>query len=86
MTFEKKTVVEQFKVHATDTGSPEVQIALLTTRIKYLSDHCNKFPKDFASRMGFLKMIEQRRKLLGYLKKYNKGSYSSLIKKLYLRK
>jgi small subunit ribosomal protein S15 len=86
MTFEKKTVVEQFKVHATDTGSPEVQIALLTTRINYLSDHFNKFPKDLASRMGFLKMIGQRRKLLGYLKKHNKSSYSSLIKKLYLRK
>jgi small subunit ribosomal protein S15 len=86
MTFEKKMVVEQFKTHATDTGSPEVQIALLTTRIKYLSDHFKKFPKDFASRMGFLKMIGQRRKLLDYLKKYNKDSYSLLIKKLYLRK
>jgi small subunit ribosomal protein S15 len=86
MTFEKKTVVEQFKVHATDTGSSEVQIALLTTRIKYLSDHFQKFPKDFASRVGFLKMIGQRRKLLDYLKKYNKDSYSSLIKRLYLRK
>ncbi|OEG69124.1 30S ribosomal protein S15 [Candidatus Endomicrobiellum trichonymphae] len=86
MTFEKKTVVEQFKAHATDTGSPEVQIALLTTRIKYLSDHFQKFPKDFASKVGFLKMIGHRRKLLDYLKKYNKDSYSSLIKKLYLRK
>jgi small subunit ribosomal protein S15 len=86
MTFEKKTVVEQFKAHATDTGSPEVQIALLTTRIKYLSNHFQKFPKDFASRMGFLKMIGQRRRLLSYLKKHNKDSYSSLIKKLYLRK
>ncbi|OEG69262.1 30S ribosomal protein S15 [Candidatus Endomicrobiellum trichonymphae] len=79
-------VVEQFKVHATDAGSSEVQIALLTARIKYLSDHFQKFPKDFASRVGFLKMIGQRRKLLDYLKKYNKDSYSSLIKRLYLRK
>jgi small subunit ribosomal protein S15 len=86
MIFEKKMVVEQFKVHATDTGSPEVQIALLTKRIKYLSDHFQKFPKDFASRVGFLKMIGQRRKLLDYLKRYNKDSYSSLIKKLCLRK
>ncbi len=79
-------MVEQFKVHATDAGSSEVQIALLTARIKYLSDHFQKFPKDFASRVGFLKMIGQRRKLLDYLKKYNKDSYSSLIKRLYLRK
>jgi small subunit ribosomal protein S15 len=86
MTLEKKTVVEQFKTHATDTGTPEVQIALLTARIKYLSDHFQKFPKDFASRLGFLKMIGQRRKLLDYLRKYNKDSYSSLIKKLYIRK
>jgi small subunit ribosomal protein S15 len=86
MAFEKKIVVEQFKVHATDAGSSEVQIALLTARIKYLSDHFQKFPKDFASRVGFLKMIGQRRKLLDYLKKYNKDSYSSLIKRLYLRK
>jgi small subunit ribosomal protein S15 len=86
MTFEKKLVVEQFKAHATDVGSSEVQIALLTARIKYLSDHFQKFPKDFASRVGFLKMIGQRRKLLDYLKKYDKDSYSSLIKRLYLRK
>jgi small subunit ribosomal protein S15 len=86
MTFEKKTVIEQFKVHATDAGSSEVQIALITARIRYLSDHFQKFPKDFASRVGFLKMIGQRRKLLDYLKKNNKDSYSSLIKRLYLRK
>jgi small subunit ribosomal protein S15 len=86
MTFEKKTVIEQFKTHATDAGSSEVQIALLTARIKYLSDHFKKFPKDFASRVGFLKMIGQRRKLLDYLRKHDKDSYSSLIKRLYLRK
>ncbi|MDR0800499.1 MAG: 30S ribosomal protein S15 [Endomicrobium sp.] len=86
MAFEKKAVVEQFRIHATDTGSSEVQIALLTTRIKDLSDHFQKFPKDFASRVGFLKMIGQRRRLLDYIKKHNKDSYSSLIKRLYLRK
>ena len=59
MAFEKKAVVEQYKTHATDTGSPEVQVALLTSRIKYLSDHFQKYPKDFASRVGFLKMIGQ---------------------------
>jgi small subunit ribosomal protein S15 len=86
MAFAKKEVVEQFKTHETDTGSPEVQVALLTTRIKYLSDHFQKFPKDFASRVGFLKMIGQRRRLLDYLKKHSKESYSTLIKKLDLRK
>ncbi|MDR1244361.1 MAG: 30S ribosomal protein S15 [Endomicrobium sp.] len=86
MAFAKKEVVEKFKTHETDTGSPEVQVALLTTRIKYLSDHFQKFPKDFASRVGFLKMIGQRRRLLDYLKKQNKESYSTLIKKLDLRK
>ncbi|MDR1695859.1 MAG: 30S ribosomal protein S15 [Endomicrobium sp.] len=86
MAFVKKEVVEKFKTHSTDTGSPEVQVALLTSRIKYLSDHFQKYPKDFASRVGFLKMIGQRRRLLDYLKKHNKSSYSSLIKSLDLRK
>ncbi len=86
MAFEKKAVVEEFKTHATDTGSPEVQVALLTTRIKYLSDHFQKYPNDFASRVGFLKMIGQRRRLLDYIKKKDKDSYAALIKKLDLRK
>jgi small subunit ribosomal protein S15 len=86
MAFVKKDVVEQYKTHATDTGSPEVQIALFTTRIKYLSDHFKKFPKDFASRVGFLKMIGHRRRLLDYIKKNNKENYTALIKKLDLRK
>ena len=86
MAFEKKAVVEQYKTHATDTGSPEVQVALLTSRIKYLSDHFQKYPKDFASRVGFLKMIGQRRRLLDYIKKHDKDGYTALIKKLALRK
>jgi ribosomal protein S15, bacterial/organelle len=86
MAFEKKAVVEQYKTHATDTGSPEVQVALLTSRIKYLSDHFQKYPKDFASRVGFLKMIGQRRRLLDYIKKHDKDGYTALIKKLELRK
>ncbi|MCA6070542.1 MAG: 30S ribosomal protein S15 [Endomicrobium sp.] len=86
MAFVKKEIVEQYKTHATDTGSSEVQVAILTTRIKYLSDHFKKFPKDFASRVGFLKMIGQRRRLLNYIKRHDKGNYSSLIKKLDLRK
>jgi len=86
MAFVKKEVVEQYKTHATDTGSPEVQVALLTSRIKYLSDHFQKYPKDFASRVGFLKMIGQRRRLLDYIKKHDKDGYNSLISKLGLRK
>lgn len=86
MAFDKKAVVEEFKTHATDTGSPEVQVALLTTRINYLSEHFQKYPKDFASRVGFLKMIGQRRRLLDYIKKHDKDGYQDLIKKLDLRK
>lgn len=86
MAFQKKEVVEKFKTHATDTGSPEVQVALLTTRINYLSNHFKKFPKDFASRVGFLKMIGQRRRLLDYLKRTDKESYTAILKKLDLRK
>jgi small subunit ribosomal protein S15 len=86
MVLQKKEVVEKFKTHATDTGSPEVQIALLTTRINYLADHFKKFPKDFASRIGFLKMIGQRRSLLDYLKRTKKETYQAILKKLDLRK
>jgi small subunit ribosomal protein S15 len=86
MVFIKKEIVDQHKIHTTDTGSSEIQVALLTTRIKYLSDHFQKFPKDFASRVGFLKMIVQRRKLLEYVKRCDRERYFSLIKKLDLRK
>jgi small subunit ribosomal protein S15 len=86
MEFNKKAIVENFKTHATDTGSPEVQVALLTSRINYLSEHFKKYPKDFASRTGFLKLIGQRRQLLEYLKKHNKEKYNQVIEKLELRK
>lgn len=86
MQFDKKPVIESYKTHPTDTGSPEVQIALLTTRINHMSDHFKKFPKDFASRFGFLKMIGQRRRLLDYLKKNKKEKYKEVIEKLELRK
>ncbi len=86
MNLNKKTVVEDFKTHSTDTGSPEVQIALLTGRIKYLTEHFKTAPKDFTSRSGFLKLISQRRRLLDYLKIHKKDSYTEIIKKLDLRK
>ena len=82
----KKAIIEDFKVHATDTGSPEVQVALLTSRINYLSDHFKNNPKDFGSRNGFLKMINQRRRLLDYLKKHSQEKYKTVITKLDLRK
>jgi small subunit ribosomal protein S15 len=86
MLFEKKTIVEQFKTHSTDTGSPEVQTAILTSRINYLSEHFQKFPKDFASKVGFIKLIAHRRRLLDYLKRTKKDSYALILKKLNLRK
>jgi small subunit ribosomal protein S15 len=86
MQIDKKPVIETYKVHPTDTGSPEVQIALLTTKINLLSGHFKKFPKDFTSRFGFLKMIGQRRRLLDYLKKNKKDKYKEIIDKLELRK
>jgi small subunit ribosomal protein S15 len=86
MQLNKKTIVESFKTHPTDTGSPEVQIALLTGRINHLNGHFKKFPKDFISRGGFLKMIGQRRRLIEYLKKHNKAKYKEIIEKLELRK
>lgn len=86
MDFNKKAIVEDFKTHGTDTGSPEVQIAVLTGRINYLSDHFKKFPKDYGSRYGFLKLIGQRRRLLEYLKKNRQASYKTILDKLSLRK
>ena len=86
MVLVKKTVIENFKTHNTDTGSPEVQVALLTGRINLLSDHFKKAPKDFGSRFGFLKLIGQRRRLLEYLKKHHKDRYKIVIDKLHLRK
>ncbi|MDR1511806.1 MAG: 30S ribosomal protein S15 [Endomicrobium sp.] len=84
--FTKKAIIEKFKTHLSDTGSFEVQIAILTGKIKYLSTHFQKFPRDSASRAGFLKMIGRRKTLLNYIKKHSEDNYSSLIKKLDIRK
>ncbi len=86
MAFAKKEVVEKFKTHPTDTGSPEVQIAILTGRINYLSEHFKVYPKDHASRHGFLKLIGKRRRMLEYLKTTNKESYKTILGQLDLRK
>ena len=82
----KKGLIEQFKVHEGDTGSPEVQVALLTERINSLTEHFKTHVKDFHSRRGLLVMVSQRRKLLDYLKRKDADKYRGLIEKLGLRK
>lgn len=87
MTKDRKTqLITDFKRKDKDTGSPEVQIALLTERIAYLTEHFKSHPKDHASRRGLLKMVGQRRRLLDYLKKHNVKSYTTLLDRLNLRK
>ncbi len=83
---EKKSIIETYAMHEGDTGSPEVQIALLTKRINDLTDHLKTHKKDHHSRRGLLKMVGQRRNLLGYLKKSNIDRYRAIIEKLGLRK
>lgn len=83
---EKTQVIENYKKHDGDTGSPEVQVALLTSRIVYLTGHFKSHPKDFHSRTGLLKLVGQRRKLLNYLKKKDVQRYRELIQRLEIRK
>ena len=83
---DKAQVITDHKKHEGDTGSPEVQVALLTARITYLTGHFKSHPKDFHSRTGLLKLVGQRRKLLNYLKKKDIQRYRDLIAKLGLRK
>ena len=83
---EKTQVIEDYKKHDGDTGSPEVQVALLTSRIVYLTGHFKSHPKDFHSRTGLLKLVGQRRKLLNYLKKKDVQRYRELIQRLEIRK
>ena len=83
---EKTAVIEANRTHPTDTGSPEVQIAILTARIQELTEHLKVNPKDHHSRRGLLKMVGQRRGLLDYLKKTDLEGYRALIEKLGIRK
>lgn len=83
---EKQAVIAQHKIHENDTGSPEVQIAILTSRINSLTEHLKIHKKDHHSRRGLLKMVGQRRALLNYLRDRNFDRYRSLIEKLGLRK
>ncbi len=82
----KKEVIENFKIHSRDTGSAEVQIALLTQRINILSDHFKNHKKDFHSRRGLLLLVGRRRKFLDYLKKRDLKKYEEVLEKLNLRK
>ena len=82
----KEEIIKTYAVHEGDTGSPEVQIALLTERINHLNEHLKTHKKDHHSRRGLLKMVSNRRRLLKYLKKDDEGRYNELIKRLGLRK
>lgn len=82
----KKEIIEKNKVHEGDTGSPEVQVALLTQRIKDLTEHFKVHTKDHHSRRGLLKLVGQRRRLLNYLKRKDINRYRSLIQELGIRK
>ena len=82
----KKEIIDRFKLSEKDTGSPEVQIALLSNRIKYLTEHFKVHKKDHHSRRGLLKLVGQRRRLLNYLKKRDVERYRTVIKELGLRR
>lgn len=85
-TVAKPEIISAFKTHDKDTGSSEVQIALLTARINHLTEHLRVHRKDFHSRRGLLQMASRRRKLLDYVKRHDLAKYQELLKKLNLRK
>ena len=82
----KQAIMAEFKLHESDTGSPEVQVALLTRRINDITEHLKVHNKDFSTRRGLLKLIGQRRRLLDYLKRKDIARYRELIKALNIRK
>ena len=82
----KSELIEQYRVHAKDTGSPEVQIALLSERINYLTSHLRAHLKDHASRRGLIMMVNKRRRLLDYLNRRAPDRYREIIERLSLRK
>ena len=83
---QKSDLINQYRVHDADTGSPEVQIALLSNRITYLTEHFKSHTKDHHSRRGLLKLVGRRRRLLDYLKQIDVERYRSIIDKLGIRK
>ena len=82
---QKTSIIDEFRTHPTDTGSPEVQIALLTRRIQYLTEHFKAYKKDFHSRRDLLRLVGRRRRLLEYLKAKDITRYRQLVEKLGLR-
>ena len=82
----KQSIIDQYKLHEGDTGSPEVQIAILTERINHLNEHLKVYKKDHHSRRGLLKMVGQRRGLLNYLPKVDLNRYRAIVEKLGLSK
>jgi small subunit ribosomal protein S15 len=83
---DKNTVIQDYRTHASDTGSPEVQIALLSQRIAHLTEHLRTHRKDFHSRRGLLAMTSRRRKLLDYVKRHDLDKYKQLLERLQLRR
>ncbi len=82
----KVGLVEGYRVHPKDTGSPEVQVAILSERIQYMTQHLQVHRKDFSSQRGLLQMVGKRRRLLDYLKRQDSGRYQEVIKRLGIRK
>lgn len=82
----KEKIIEKFKTHSTDTGSPQVQIAILSEEIKQLIDHLKQHKKDFSSRRGLLRKVAERRRLLKYLSREDRKAYEKLLEQLKLRK
>ena len=82
----KGKIINTYRIHASDTGSPEVQIALLSERISYLTEHLKAHTKDHSSRRGLLKIVGKRRRLIDYLRTYNTDRYREVISKLGIRK
>lgn len=82
----KDRIIEKYKTHKSDTGSPEVQIAILTAEIKELTEHLKEHKKDYSSRRGLIKKVAQRRRLLQYLQRENEKSYENITKKLKIKK
>jgi small subunit ribosomal protein S15 len=82
----KRQIIDRFRLHDKDTGSPEVQVAILSNRINYLTDHFKIHKKDHHSRRGLLKLVGQRRRLLNYLRRTDMQRYQTIIKELGLRK
>jgi len=85
-TEDKKNLIEKYKVHDSDTGSPEVQVGLLTNRIEYLTEHLKVHKKDHHSRRGLLMLVGQRRRLLNYVKYKDVSRYRTIIERLGLKK